>query len=55
MGLLQMTDGWQSEWSQKGLDINRCTCLTCYNTKRCEYAFETYNQDGECLWCQMQW
>jgi len=30
-------------------EIERCTCHTCLSNKTCEFAYDPYNTDGDCL------
>lgn len=32
-----------------GRPVLSCTCLGCDARKKCEYAFDAYNEDGDCL------
>jgi len=41
----------RSEWDKAEVDIDReCTCNDCGRNKICEFRYDLYNYDGDCLW-----
>jgi hypothetical protein len=33
----------------EGIPLSRLSCLDCSSWRTCEYAFDPYNTDGDCL------
>lgn len=40
---------WKDEWKDLGMDLDRCTCLNCDSKDNCQYAYDIYNVDGDCI------
>lgn len=38
-----------SMWKQPIGNFNKLTCTACPDSAKCEYAFDDYNTDGDCL------
>jgi hypothetical protein len=40
----------ESAVGQQGMCVNaKCTCVGCPENKTCEWAWDPYNMDGDCL------
>lgn len=38
-------------WEEATVDIDKeCTCNDCDRKDICDFAFDLYNYDGDCLW-----
>jgi len=45
---MDYNSAWR-EWLKHDLDINQCTCNKCDKRVQCQYAYDIYNYDGDCL------
>ena len=37
------------EWERLGMNIERCTCNLCNCVSKCQYAYDIYNVDDDCI------
>lgn len=42
-------NSWRNFWVSAGLNPSKCTCVKCISNKTCEYVYDYYNFDGDCL------
>ena len=45
---MDYTSAWR-EWLKNDLDIAKCTCNECDEAEKCQYAYDIYNIDGDCI------
>lgn len=47
----QNKEDYRQEWQDAGLDIDSeiCTCNQCSMKDECDWAWDLFNYDGECL------
>ena len=48
-GIFPMAEG-RSDPAVHWIEPERVTCNACIRKESCEYAFDPYNLDGDCLW-----
>jgi len=36
-------------YNKRGIDVDSLTCIDCEGNEDCEFAFDPYNTDGDCL------
>lgn len=47
-----VTKRWDEAKNHIGYDISQCTCIDCTFANECDYAYDLYNTNGECLYLQ---
>jgi hypothetical protein len=45
----QQNINWQLDFLNHDLNPDDCTCIECSEAKTCQFAFDFYNIDGDCL------
>ena len=40
---------WESYFLLYHKDISTCTCASCEGNTECEFGYDPYNSDGDCL------
>ena len=50
-GEMNDKESQRSNWEEATVDIDReCTCNDCGRNEICEFRYDLYNYDGDCLW-----
>ena len=53
MNVRELKEKLRQFWEARGYDIDASTCNECYPNDdeevKCEYAFDLYNTNGDCL------
>lgn len=42
-------ESMREAFEKRGYDIDKCTCNDCPDKDHCEFAFDLYNTQGDCL------